>query len=136
MYYVLVYRMIQPLCIGGLLAYFNHNANANTTDINLAYFYASSLVIVNLVICFLHRYAQVEMSHCFMTIRVACSSAILNKVRRFFGEKNMHKMPHRVLHGAISFALIKIQKYNQTVFFFLQVLKHLFYLCLVNINIL
>lgn len=71
-------RASQPLILGGLLEYYTDGPNNG--DLELAYMYASGLVLNSLVRLLLYYSITFEVLHCGMKIRVACCSVIFNKV--------------------------------------------------------
>lgn len=79
MIHVSLCRMSQPMLIGGLLTYFNHD-ESDSTDLRYAYIYASGLILSMLVNIILYHYSQMEITHCAMKVRVACCSIIFKKV--------------------------------------------------------
>ncbi|XP_026805619.1 probable multidrug resistance-associated protein lethal(2)03659 isoform X1 [Rhopalosiphum maidis] len=80
----MILRMIQPILIGRLLAYFNHS-ESNIINSVQAYMYASGLLLNMLAIILLYHYSQVEMMHLGMKIRVACCSVIYKKALKLNG---------------------------------------------------
>lgn len=84
LFYVLSYRMSQPLFIGGLLSYFNpNNLSNNTHNIDYAYMYATFLSLNMLVTMVMYHAIQIEILHSGMKMRIACCSIIFKKVNAF-----------------------------------------------------
>lgn len=77
----LLHRMLQPLCISELLAYFKADSKV---DVTYAYFSAFSLVFSTLISVFMYHATQLEILHCGMKMRVSCCSLIYRKVNFFF----------------------------------------------------
>lgn len=73
------YRMLQPLCIGGLLAYFNAN-NSNSVGVGYAYVCAFGLMTSMLISVIMYHVTQLEILHCGMKMRISCCSLIYRKV--------------------------------------------------------
>ncbi len=74
-------RLLQPICLGGLVAYFAQN---NPTDISLnyAYLYASGIVLSTAgLIVFYHPF-NIYMLKTACKVRVACSGLIYEKSLR------------------------------------------------------
>ncbi|XP_026805630.1 probable multidrug resistance-associated protein lethal(2)03659 isoform X2 [Rhopalosiphum maidis] len=76
--------MIQPVLIGKLLEYFNHN-ESNIINLKNAYMYGFGLLINMLAIILLNHYSQVELWYLGMKIRVACCSVIYKKALTLSG---------------------------------------------------
>jgi len=71
--------MSQPLCVGGLLAYFNPDSSDNT-DVGYAYVCAFGLVFGMLMSVVLYHSTEIENLQCGMKMRVSCCSLIYRKV--------------------------------------------------------
>lgn len=78
-----LYRMSQPLLIGGLLSYFNPNLSNKTHSLSRAYTYATLLVLNMVVTLVMYHAIQIEILHYGMKMRIACCSIIFKKVNLF-----------------------------------------------------
>lgn len=79
-------RIPRSLLVGGILAYFNP-VQYNRTDKLDAFLYAGSLIFSTMFCNVIGRYAQIEMEHCGMKLRLACCSIIYKKVKLVFNNK-------------------------------------------------
>jgi len=79
-YYIFYYySMSQPILIGELLAYFNHDHSKNI-DIKFAYLYSSGLICSMLMVTILTFFTYEEMINEIMKAKAACCSLIFRKV--------------------------------------------------------
>ncbi|VVC32375.1 ABC transporter type 1, transmembrane domain,ABC transporter-like,P-loop containing nucleoside triphosphate [Cinara cedri] len=77
----LILKMAQPLCIGGLLSYFNSNSS-NKTDFRQAFIWASGFLLGMFITSPIFHSSHLEILHCGMKMRVACCSVVYRKALR------------------------------------------------------
>lgn len=77
--FVYVYRMIQPFFINGLLKYFSPDKSTDT-NLTQTYWYATGLVLSMLISVIMYHSIQIEILQIGMKMRIACCSAIYQKV--------------------------------------------------------
>lgn len=71
--------MIQPLLIGGLLAYFDSDESGYVNSSH-AYINAISLILCLIASIVFEHFTQIEILHLGMKMRVACCSIVYYKV--------------------------------------------------------
>ncbi|KAF0769463.1 multidrug resistance-associated protein 4-like isoform X1, partial [Aphis craccivora] len=85
----IIFNMSQPILIGELLAYFNHDHSKNI-DIKFAYLYSSGLICSMLMVTILTFFTYEEMINEIMKAKAACCSLIFRKTlclsHKTFGE--------------------------------------------------
>ncbi|KAE9539937.1 hypothetical protein AGLY_005189 [Aphis glycines] len=85
----IIFNMSQPILIGELLAYFNHD-NSKNIDIKYAYLYSSVLICSMLMTTILTFFTYEEMINEIMKVKAACCSLIFRKTlclsHKTFGE--------------------------------------------------
>ncbi|CAH1736108.1 unnamed protein product [Aphis gossypii] len=85
----IIFNLSQPILIGELLEYFNHNHSKNI-DIKYAYLYSSGLICSILMSTILIFYTYEEIMNEIMKVKVACCSLIFRKTlclsHKTFGE--------------------------------------------------
>lgn len=74
--------MTQPLCLGGLVAYYSDTNNLESDDKTTAYLYAVGVILCSAFnVLFMHPY-MLGMFHTGMKVRVAMCSMIYRKALR------------------------------------------------------